>query len=86
MKTLSYSIAVFFLTLATSPALAVTCQVLEADGVAASGRTKLEAEKAAWKACIGRKIAIRERSRGSVDVDTALEDAEPCLNAKMKCQ
>lgn len=87
MKTLFYSIAVFLLILVASPkALAVTCQVLEADGVAVSAPTKLEAEKAAWKACIGRKIALRERLRGPVDADQALEDAEPCINAKLKCQ
>lgn len=86
MKALIYTIVTFTVLVAASPSLAVTCRVLEGDGAEASGKTRVEAEKNAWKACISKKVAIREASRGPVDADQALEDAEPCLNAKMKCQ
>jgi hypothetical protein len=86
MKTMSQLVITLGVLVSVSPAFAVTCQVLEADGVSASGKTKIEAEKNAWKACISRKISQREALRGPVDADAALDDAEPCLNAKMKCQ
>lgn len=87
MKTWIYAFTAFIAIVIASPSLAVTCTVLEGDGAQASGKTKVEAEKNAWKACISKKVAMREsRNHGPVDADQAIEDAEPCLNAKLKCQ
>lgn len=86
MKPWLYVLFFFLATVLARTSFAVTCRVLEGDGGEASGKTKIEAEKNAWKKCISKKVAMRESSRGPVDADQALEDAEPCLNAKMKCQ
>lgn len=86
MKKVIYSAFLIANLFAAQATFAVTCKVLEADGQEASAKTKIEAEKLAWKACISNKLAKREALRGPVDADDALMDAEPCINGKLLCR
>jgi len=67
-------------------AFATTCKVLEADGMEVSAKTRVEAEKKAWNACIDKKLSARERRDGPASVDLALADGESCINSKIVCR
>ncbi len=86
MKKWIFGLTLMVIFALTHPATAITCQVQESDGVPVSASTLKAARDGAWNACIDKKMSQRVASRGDVDVDGALTDAEPCLNAKMKCQ